>query len=158
VYIVVKKDGLRLVIELNEQEAADFRRLAKTKDRDYLDGIAKSLVLGAGEIVDPKSVLEDIELLNNIRSYGLRGDLAPKQEWADALSFSLERLGAQAVKDGICSWAVHFESDLKEIIEARWTSMDDQVWWFRTNARTSTLLNSLRMYILEYLSDNGIAP
>ena len=148
---MIEKDGLRLVIELSAQEAGEFRRLAKTDDTSYLDGIAKSLVLGAGSVVVPEDALEDIELLNNMRSYGLRGDLRVRQEWADALSFTREQLAAQPVKDAIASWAVYFGDDIKSIIENRWTPPMDQVWWFNASARTSSLLEILRDTIKKVL-------
>jgi len=148
---MVDRDGLRLVIELNAEEATEFRRLAKTDDTSYLDGIAKSLVLGAGEVVEPKNVVEVIELLNNMRSYGLRGDLKPRQEWADEILFTINQLKDQKVKDAICSWAVYFGDDLKELVENRWTDFSNQVWWFHTNARAMSLLQVLRTSILRSL-------
>jgi len=144
VYIMVEENGLRLVIELSPEEAKEFRKLAKTDNPSYLDGIAKSLVLGAGNVVNPQDVFEDITLLGDISEYGLRGDLAAKQEWADALSFTREQLQLPSVMDAICAWAIFFGSDLKELTQMRRTPHIHQAWWFKTNARSSTLLEILR--------------
>ncbi|MDB5162712.1 MAG: hypothetical protein JWO54_205 [Candidatus Saccharibacteria bacterium] len=151
VYIMLEKNGRRLVVELTADEAQEFMQLARTDDPNFLDGIAKSLILGAGDVVDPQSVLEDLELMYNMRSYGLSNRLPVMQEWADALSFTREQLSLGPVKEIIESWARFFEKDIKEIADARWTVFTDQVWWYQTNARVTSLLEILRENILEKL-------
>ena len=148
---VAKKEGLRLVIELSADEAEVFRHLAKTEDTSFYEGIVKSLVLGAGEVVNPQYVYDDIELLGKVSEYGRRGDLRAQQEWADALSFTREQLEKQPVKDAICSWAVYFGADIEELSGGRWASHTDQVHWSGFNARASTLLEILRNTIKSHL-------
>jgi hypothetical protein len=141
---VEKNIGLRLVIQLSPDEAAEFRRLAKTDDIAYYEGIAKSLVLGMGEVVVPQRVYEDIELLSEMAEYGRRGDLPAEQEWADDLSFTREQLENQIVKDAICAWAIYFGGDIQQLAEGRWTDRANQLQWSVFNARASSLLEALR--------------
>jgi len=141
---VAKKEGLRLVIELSADEAKEFRRLAKTDDLTFYEGIAKSLVLGMGEVVNPQYVYDTIELLNELSEYGHRGDLRAQQQWADELSFTREQLENQQVKDAICSWAVYFGADIEELSQGRWIPHTDQLHWSSFNARASSLLKVLK--------------
>ena len=149
--MMAKKEGLRLVIELDPDEAEEFRRLAKTDDAAFYEGIAKSLVLGMGEVVSPQNVYEDIGLLVEISEYGRRGDLRALQEWADELLFTREQLEKQPVKDAICSWATYFGAEIEELSGGRWAPHTDQVHWATFSARASSLLEMLRNVIKRQL-------
>jgi len=100
--------------------------------------------LGGGAGVDPQSVYDDIELLGEMSEYGLRGDLRAQQGWSDELLFTREQLEKQPVKDAICSWAVYFGADIKELSEGRQVPYSDQFHWSTFNTRTSTLMSMLR--------------
>lgn len=144
---MAKKEGLRLVIELDPDEAEEFRRLTKTKNASFYEGIAKSLVLGAGKVVDPQLVSEDIELLATLAEYGRHGSLPAKQEWADELSFTREQLQKQKVRDAICSWAVYFGGEIDDLFAHRFTPAKDQYRWFGYSGVASILLESLKNLI-----------
>jgi hypothetical protein len=148
---MAKKEGLRLVIELDPDEAQDFRKLAKTNKADHYQGIAKSLVLGATEVVSPKSVEEDIKLLDEMMDYGLNGDQRAKQEWADALSFTREQLESKKVKDAIASWAIYFGSNIEQLSEWREVPRTDQIKWLNLGLTASQLQTSLRSIIQKRL-------
>lgn len=145
------KEGLRLIIELDPDEAERFRDLAKTADTDYYEGIAKSLVLGMGEVVNPQVVYEAIELLVDLSEYGLRGDLRAQQEWADELLFTREQLEIASVKDVICAWARHFKADIQQLSSGRWVPYTDQLHWASSNAKVQSLLGLLRSSIKKQL-------
>jgi hypothetical protein len=148
---MAKSNGLRLVIELSPSEADAFRRLAKTDDITYYEGIAKSLVLGMGEVVNPQHVYDDIGLLVELSEYGFREDLGAQQKWADELSFTRQQLEDQSVKDAIRSWVVYFGGDITDLINGRRVDHTNQVHWSGLNARVSSLLKSLRDNIKRYL-------
>jgi len=94
---------------------------------------------------------DDIELLSEMSEYGRRGDLRAHQEWADELSFTREQLEKQAVKDAVCSWAVYFGADIKELSDGREVPYTDQVHWSVFNARVSSLTKMLRDSIRRHL-------
>ena len=146
-----EKEGLRLVIELTPDEAEEFRRRAKTDDTAFYEGIAKSFVLGMGEVVNPDHVYDDIKLLVDMSEYGRRGDLRARQEWADELFFTREQLEKQPVKDAICSWAVYFGADIEELSKGRSVPHINQFHWSVSNARASSILGMLRSTIKTHL-------
>lgn len=141
------KEGVTLVIELDAEEARVFRKIAKTGDPVLFEGIAKSLLSGATEVVSPAEVLQDIELLHELSEYALRGDLPARQDWADELSFTRAQLERQAVKDAMGSWAVYFGSNIQELYDNRHTSDLNQTSWYASHTVTVGLLQSLRNVI-----------
>lgn len=145
------KGGLRLIIELDEEEAKQFQKLAKTDDVDFYEGIAKSLVLSADQVVDPKQVHKDIELLAEISEYGRRGDTMPRQEWADALSFTREQLDSDPVRDAIGSFVFYFRADIEEVCRMNILPATDQVGWFGISVQVSFLLGEMSKHIKSVL-------
>lgn len=138
------KEGITLVIELGAEEARVFRKIAKTDDPALFEGIAKSLLSGATEVITPEEVAQEIELLYELSEYALRGDLPAEQDWADELSYTRAQLENQAVKDAIGSWAVYFGSNIKELYDNRHTSRLNQTWWYASHTVAAGMLKSLR--------------
>ena len=145
-----QKSGLHFTIELDADEAQEFRRRAKTDDPTFYDGIAKALVLGVRDVVDPKSVYDDIELLIEIAEYGRQDNLSASQDWADALSYTRQQLEKQPVKEAIASWAAYFGDNLGELANARCTPHTDQLAWSKLGAGASSLTDILRRTIGRY--------
>jgi hypothetical protein len=142
-----QKSGLQFTIELDADEAQEFRRRAKTDNPMFYDGIAKALVLGVCDVVDPKSVCDDIDLLIEIAEYGRQGDLAASQDWADALSYTRRQLEHPLVRDMIASWATYYGDDISEIANARSTPHTDQLAWAKLGTNVSSLTDILRRMI-----------
>lgn len=145
-----KKSGLQFVIELDAEEAEDFRRRAKTKDPVFYEGIAKALVLGIPEVVDPMTVHDDIELLLEAAEFGRQGNQRASQDLADALSYTRQQLEKQPVKEAIVSWAVYYGDTLSEIANARCTPHTNQHQWAKLNADASSLTATLKRMIGRY--------
>lgn len=145
-----EKSGLQFVIELDAEEAEDFRRRAKTKDPVFYPGIAKALVLGIPEVVAPTAVHDDIELLLEIAEYGRQDDQRASQELADALCFTRQQLEKQPVREAIVWWSVFFGDSLSEIADARSTPHTEQHQWAKLSTDASNLTTALKRMIARY--------
>jgi len=100
-----------------------------------------------GTETDLQKVGEDIGLLHAMKEYGVRGDLAAKQEWAEALDFTTDQLEQQEVRDNICRWAIYFEDELAHVIGSRDTPPTERDWWSEAKELVADLLVTLKRAI-----------
>lgn len=135
---------LKLVIELEGDEVDTFYRLVGTDDVELQRSIAKSLVLGAGRVVEPEDVQSLIDTLVEFYEFGIRGDLRASQEMANAVLYTRAQLNEQAVKDTITSWATSFKGSVEELVAARATPVGEQYEWVCIADRAQFVLDTLR--------------
>lgn len=136
-----KPTQLKLSITLEGDEVDQFQRLAGTDDLHYQRAIAKSLVLGAGEVVVPADVADDIRVLLKVAR------LEMNQDVADRLSYTREQLTTPEVTQVVRRWAGTYRSLLNDLEQGLETPDDQQYLWVGISVVTTDMLDLIRSLI-----------
>lgn len=139
----------QLVIELSPEEFSKLQTAVMSSEPELLQGVAKQLVVHAGTalmptVLVPETTHNKVQMVQELRVYGLRGDLPPLPEWASSLGFTVEELGSQPVKNAIGSWAGLYSGAIGNLAASMLTtSYTDQRSWLILAATCTTLVEFL---------------
>lgn len=135
--------SLTLVVELQGDEVDTFLKLSGTYDDHHQRQIAKSLVLGAGEVVNPREVKRRISVLAQIYKFGTSDGERATQDMADAMLYTRAQLNEEVFRRKISLWASHFGDDVRELVTSWSIPVDRQYEWFKLSEAARNLLDEL---------------
>ena len=138
---------LTLVVELSEDEATDFCRLAGTNDPQLQQGIAKSLVLGASKVVVPADVADDIKMVLQFYEFATSSNMEASQDMADAVLYTRAQLNEPAMKRAAASWANCYWALIKGLEQDIDTPTAEQFRWVMIADDTQMILDSLHLVL-----------
>lgn len=145
------KEGLRLKIQFSPDEVQDLYLLAGTDNPQLQAAIIKASLFGTKASFDPASIKRQIQLVQRMSEFGLRGDLSVSHEDARALECGNDTLELPCVKDAVCRWAVANEEAMRWMRSRMTTIHTYHYLWIVLQATATELLEALQADIVSEL-------